>query len=89
MNANMTDRESMMFKVQVYGFALSEVALFLDTHPNDKTALSYYKQYRDQKNQAEDDFRKKFGPLTMDDNYDYSTWTWIDSPWPWEKESEV
>ncbi|QNU65786.1 spore coat protein CotJB [Ruminiclostridium herbifermentans] len=90
MKANMSEREMLMWKMQAYDFAMDEVALFLDTHPNDKIALSYFKQYRDLKNQAEREFSKKYGPVTID-NYDFdlSSWKWIDSPWPWEIGSEV
>jgi len=86
----MSEREMSLWKVQAYEFALLEVGLFLDTHPTDQTALSYFKQYRDMKHQAESDFTRKFGPITMGhmDN-DLSTWKWIDNPWPWEIGSEV
>jgi spore coat protein JB len=90
MKMNKSEREMLMWKMQAYDFAMEEVGLFLDTHPNDQTALSYFKQYRDLKKQAEVDYVKKFGPVTID-NYDFdlSTWKWIDNPWPWECESEV
>jgi len=86
----MSERELSLWKVQAYEFAIVEVGLFLDTHPNDQTALSYFKQYRDMKHKAESDFTRKFGPITMDhmDN-DLSTWRWIENPWPWETGSEV
>lgn len=87
---NMSEREMSLWKVQAYEFALLEVGLFLNTHPTDKTALSYFKQYRDMKHQAESDFTKKFGPITMDHMHnDLSTWKWIENPWPWEMGSEV
>ncbi len=86
----MSEREMALWKVQAYEFALVEVGLFLNTHPTDQMALSYFKQYRDMKHQAESDFTRKYGPITMDhvDN-DLSTWKWIENPWPWERESEV
>lgn len=86
----MSEREMSLWKVQAYEFAIVEVGLFLDTHPNDQTALSYFKQYRDMKHKAVSDFTKKFGPITMDhmDN-DLSSWKWIQNPWPWEIGSEV
>lgn len=87
---NLSEREMALWKVQAYEFALLEVGLFLDNHPNDQTALSYFKQYRDLKHQAESDFTKKFGPITMDHmDSDLSTWRWIENPWPWETGSEV
>ena len=90
MKTDMNERDMLMLKMHSYDFAMEEVVLFLDTHPNDQTALSYFKQYRDLKNQSEKDFSRIYGPVTID-NYDYdlSSWKWIDSPWPWEIGSEV
>lgn len=86
----MNEREALLWKVQAYEFACIEVGLFLNTHPCDQTALAYFKQYRDMKNQLESEFTKRFGPLTMThmDN-DLSTWRWIENPWPWEIGREV
>lgn len=86
----MNEREALLWKVQAYEFACIEVGLFLNTNPNDKTALAYFKQYRDMKHQLESEFTKRFGPLTAGhmDN-DLSTWRWIENPWPWEIGREV
>ncbi|MDF2989302.1 MAG: putative spore-coat protein [Eubacterium sp.] len=85
----LSDREKMLMTVQAYEFALVEIGLFLDTHPNDRTALAYFKQYRELKHRAESEYTRRFGPITMDhmDN-DLSTWRWIENPWPWEIGSE-
>jgi len=86
----MTKREAFLWKVQAYEFALLEVGLFLDTHPKDQTALSYFEQYRHMKHLAEAEYTRMYGPITMDhmDN-DLSTWQWIENPWPWEMGNEV
>ena len=86
----MNEREALLWKVQAYEFACVEVGLFLNTHPTDKTALAYFKQYREMKNKLESEFTKRFGPLTAThmDN-DLSTWRWIENPWPWEIGREV
>ncbi|WP_242835640.1 spore coat protein CotJB [Ruminiclostridium josui] len=86
----LNEREALLWKIQAYEFACTEVGLFLNNNPNDKTALSYFKQYRDMKNQLESEFTKRFGPLTAThmDN-DLSTWKWIENPWPWEIGREV
>jgi len=92
-NANamlkLSDRDKMLMLVQAYEFALVEVGLFLDTHPDDRTALAYFSQYRELKHQAVSEYTRRFGPITMDhmDN-DLSSWQWIDNPWPWETGSE-
>ncbi len=90
MNQQMTDREAKMHNLQAYNFAMAEVALFLDTHPDDKVALSYFKKYGELKDMAEKEFTSSYGPITTSTtNYDFTTWNWIDNPWPWEREGEV
>lgn len=86
---NLSDREKLLLVVQAYEFALYEIGLFLDTHPTDRTALAYFKQYMDLKNRAVADFTRRYGPLTMDNaDTDMTTWRWIENPWPWEIGSE-
>ena len=86
---NLSDREKLLLVVQAYEFALYEIGLFLDTHPIDRTALAYFKQYMDLKNRAVADFTRRYGPLTMDNaDTDMTTWRWIENPWPWEIGSE-
>ena len=89
-HAQMTQREQMLMMVQACEFALVEVGLFLNTHPEDQTALAYFKQYRELKHRAESEYTRMYGPITKDhmDN-DLSTWRWIDNPWPWEIGSGV
>lgn len=85
----MSDRERALMTVQAYEFALVEVGLFLNTHPDDQTALAYFRQYRDMKHKAESEYTRMYGPIVMDHpDADLSTWKWIDNPWPWEIGSE-
>ena len=35
------DKTALFRKIQVYGFAMYDTVLFLDTHPDDKSALEY------------------------------------------------
>ena len=61
-------------------FAAWEVRLFLDTHPNDRRALSVYRQLCAQSlpgNYA----------CVAEDDYSADCWHWIDDPWPWEVEA--
>ncbi len=75
-------REELMEKIKCYNFAIIELALYLDTHPNDERALclhnSYSKTYRDLK----DKYQKVYGPLSI--YYPCNKWRWLEEPWPWE-----
>jgi spore coat protein JB len=61
-------------KLQASDFALVEIGLYLDTHPDDKAALSYYAKFLAVKKQLCDEYNKKYGPGKMDD-YDGGSYT--------------
>ncbi len=80
----MSSREALLRKISVARFAAWELHIYLDTHPNDKSALSKFQQYQKKANELTAEFEEKFGPLTANDEYGDSSWKWIQSPWPWE-----
>ena len=84
----MEDRAELLKKVSEEQFAVVELKLYLDTHPDDMAAIQKYKEAVTAylKNKAA--FESKFGPLTAD-NFDGSFWDWTDAPWPWESNKEV
>ena len=75
-------RREMMDQIRGYDFAITELALYLDTHPNDERALclhnSYCRTYKDLK----DKYQKVYGPLSI--YYPCNKWRWLEEPWPWE-----
>lgn len=44
-NTNARARDAMMCKIMEIDFALNEVVLYLDTHPDCKRALALYHKY--------------------------------------------
>lgn len=79
----MTEHEHAAHMVQQHQLALIDAALFLDTHPDNASALNYFQRMQQLYQQAKEEFESHFGPLTH--AYDFSDgWSWIHSPWPWE-----
>ena len=74
----------LMREIMEYCFAVYDVALYLDTHPDDQDALSMYHEFNDKYTALSDEYARKYGPPNMhqvtSDNY----WTWVSDPWPWE-----
>lgn len=66
------------------GFALIEVTLFLDTHPDHTEALEYYHQIKHQYEEAVDEYNRTCAPLTIDSVHSHDYWMWAKAPWPWE-----
>ncbi len=77
-------------ELQALGFALQELALYLDTHDDDKEALELYRNYQRIYHEGMMEYTKNCTPLThtMPSSGPYR---WLDDPWPWEyqKDPEV
>lgn len=80
----MTEREKMMKQLQMYHFAAVDASLFLDTHPNDKEALSYFNKVKKLADDAREAYEKKYGPVTIGSTSGRTSWEWATKPWPWE-----
>ena len=79
------ERETLLYQVMQYKFALIELNLYLDTHPNDTEMIKLFNQYQDIEKQMCDKYESMYGPLTTDsNNLNENRWEWINSPWPWE-----
>ncbi|MGI5960095.1 MAG: spore coat protein CotJB [Massiliimalia sp.] len=81
----MTKRETMLKRLQVCDFALTEAALYLDTHPDDKEALEYYQKHLAKQKETKAAYVAQFGPITQADAGTQNRWNWVDDPWPWER----
>ena len=76
-------REEMMMKIRELDFAVVELSLYLDTHPDDQRALYLYKEYCRKLKDLKDKYQKRYGPLSI--YYPCNKWRWIEEPWPWER----
>ena len=80
----MNDRAKMLKKVQMYSFAVTDAALFLDTHPDCSEALAYYNKHKKLWEEAKKQFEAAYGPLSIDSDQNNDRWAWVDCPFPWE-----
>lgn len=71
-------------RMQMLGFALQELALYLDTHPDDKEALELYRQYQKMSHEQTMEYSRACMPMSHGIPVDHKTYTWLDEPWPWE-----
>lgn len=82
----MNQREQLLNEIGIVSFVLVDLGLYLDTHPNDKNALEYFKHYAKIYKQMESDFAVRYYPLTLCDNDSCKEWDWGNAPLPWEGE---
>ena len=80
-----------MSDLQALGFAVQELALYLDTHRDDKEALALYREYQTMYAKCKEEHARRCGQMNHGmvsgkDGYD-----WLEDPWPWEyaKNKEV
>ena len=71
-------------ELQVLGFAIQELSLYLDTHPDDREALLIYRKYQQMYNAAMSQYTNKCRPLNHMTVTDDKKYTWLCDPWPWE-----
>ena len=82
----MSMRASLMNQINEASFAVDDVALFLDTHPKNATALARLKMYRSERARLVEEYTARFGSMNETANTTElgSSWKWIEGPWPWE-----
>ena len=73
-----------IYDLQALGFAMHELALYLDTHRDDKEALELYRQYQRIYHDAMMEYAKNHGPMAHGIPNCQEGYNWLDDPWPWE-----
>lgn len=72
-------RKEMMMKIKELNFAIIELALYLDTHPEDEKALCMHREYCKELKDIKDKYQKVYGPLSI--YYPCNKWRWLEEPW--------
>ena len=83
----MNERQRLMCELQRASFALVGTVLFLDSHPCDAGALEYYENARKKYEEATEKYEEHCGPVTVLGVGSEESWTWVETPWPWEMEA--
>ena len=73
-----------MSELQALAFAVQELALYLDTHRDDREALELYRSYQQMYEKCRAEFMRRNGPLNHQNVSEAEGFDWLDDPWPWE-----
>ena len=65
-------------EAQAIAFAMWELRLYLNTHPNDCEALALFRLLEEKS--CDPNYASTFAC----DDGQYSGWSWVNGPWPWE-----
>ncbi len=77
-------KDECLFKLQMYNFALKDIALYLDTNPTDESMIKEFMKTKKLLENEKQKYENTYGILCMSDA-DNDKWNWIDNPWPWDK----
>lgn len=84
------DRNTLLLKLSEVEFSALDMQLFLNTHPHEKNAIKMYNELVSEAKILREEYERCYGPLfsfiskSKDDYF-----SWIDEPWPWNKEFNV
>lgn len=71
-------------ELQAMNFMIQELALYLDTHPQDMEALELYQKYQKLYHDGAMEFARDCGPLNHGQPTQGDKYRWSCDPWPWE-----
>ena len=82
------NREELMSEISSISFALNDLTLYLDTHPDCPKGTALFYQLLEQRLNLLAEFTGKFYPLTqasmITGEYDKNIYGWTEGPMPWE-----
>ncbi len=77
-------REELLLHIQRLSFVIDEATLFLDTHPDNPAATSYFLDAKEKLRNAVDAYEGQYGALTHGGVItDYRSY--VGGIWPWQK----
>ena len=79
-------REEMLLDIMELSFAINDLNLYLDLHPENEELLRKFKELVEMSCKKEIEFVNEFGPLELIDSDSTKEFKWIDDPWPWQNE---
>ena len=78
MMPQMPSREKLLAWIDQVSFAVVEMNLYLDTHPEDEDALAFFREKVELRKEALKQYAEQYGPLMS------RSFEWVMQPWPWE-----
>lgn len=84
-NGNMTKSE-MMRRISELDFAITDLNLYLDTHPDNKEALEMLTKLAATVKSLKADYTQRYGPLLVTDVMNETPFSWVspEHKWPWQ-----
>ena len=78
------EQAEMLTNLGAYGFALNDLKLYLDIHPDDINYINLYNEYVAEYKRCVMDYSRKYGNIESCMINDSNKWGWVTEPWPWQ-----
>ena len=78
------NKDELLLRLTELDFMAVDLALYLNTNPNDKDMIEKYNDIISEADKHRQMYETSYGPLCSYRSVSRSTWTWVDSPWPWQ-----
>ena len=80
-----SEQERMLYELDSISFAMHELNLYLDMHPEDQSMVTLFNDYRRKLEELTKNYESMYGPLTVNSNeMENKTFSWVNTSWPWE-----
>ncbi len=76
--------QTLLKRIGEVRFALVELQLYLDTHPEDLEAQSDYNSYANTLDRLYAEYTETYGPLENFGNVPHLAGSWVYQAWPWQ-----
>jgi len=78
-----SEKEKLLFKIYEYDFAVNDLSLYLDLHPEDNETFQYFKSNLSELERIKREYESIYGPFELDETKG-EQFSWIEEPWPWD-----
>ena len=84
------EKERAYLDLSRIAFAMHEVNLYLDTHPEDRMMIQLFNDYRKMYVDMEEKYERQYGPITTcSDAMQGNPFSWVEKSFPWEVNGNV
>jgi spore coat protein JB len=79
-----SEQANLFKRLDELSFAMDDLRLYLDTHPDCPHGLRQYEKLQEMRNQTLQTYTAEYGPIYSYDVTSGNPWTWTDGPLPWQ-----
>lgn len=81
-------KDKLLLEVMMYNFAINDLNLSLDLHPDDPELLTLFQKYTEKACEKEMEYVKQYGPLQVTEALG-EPFNWLNEPWPWNDREDA